>query len=164
MVARQEVAREENFNISKGRTGPGGYSCGGRPHDDCQNSRFAFGHFQFDPSTGDLHGPSGLVPLSPKALALLGYLVLHPARLVSKDELLDALWPDVFVTDGVLKVCVREIRRALGDDARVPRFIETAHRRGYRFIAPFRDVQVPAGPSRHSASTADVCTTREAAT
>jgi DNA-binding winged-HTH domains len=48
--------------------------------------------------------------------------------------LLDALWPDVFVADGALKACILEIRRALGDDAHTPRFIETAHRRGYRFI------------------------------
>ena len=46
------------------------------------------------------------------------------------------MWPGVFVGDGALKVCIREIRRALGDDAQAPRFIETAHRRGYRFIAP----------------------------
>src|SRR5262245_25752548 len=98
-------------------------------------SRITFGDFQFDPATADLHGPSGLVQLTPKALELLGYLTSHAGRLVTKRELLDALWPDVFVTDGVLKVCVREIRRALGDDARTPRFIETAHRRGYRFIA-----------------------------
>jgi pimeloyl-ACP methyl ester carboxylesterase/DNA-binding winged helix-turn-helix (wHTH) protein len=103
-------------------------------------SRITFGDFQFDPATGDLHGSSGLVQLTPKALELLGYLTANAGRLVTKRELLDALWPDVFVTDGVLKVCVREIRRALGDDARTPRFIETAHRRGYRFIAPIRQV------------------------
>jgi pimeloyl-ACP methyl ester carboxylesterase/DNA-binding winged helix-turn-helix (wHTH) protein len=104
--------------------------------------RLAFGPFQFDPATSDLRGTSGLVPLTPKALALLGYLATHPGRLVSKRELLDALWPDVFVTDGVLKGCVREIRHALGDDAHAPSFVETAHRRGYRFIAPVREVPV----------------------
>ena len=106
--------------------------------------RLVFGPFQFDPGTGDLHGPSGLVPLTPKTLAVLGHLASHPGRLVSKRELLDTLWPDVFVSDGSLKVCVRDIRRALGDDAHAPRFIETAHRRGYRFIAPVREVRVAA--------------------
>jgi pimeloyl-ACP methyl ester carboxylesterase len=105
--------------------------------------RITFGDFQFDPTTRDLHGSSGLIALTPKALELLGYLSSRPGRLVTKRELLDNLWPDVFVTDGVLKVCVREIRRALGDDARTPRFIETAHRRGYRFIAPVHDTQDP---------------------
>src|SRR5262245_29071797 len=103
--------------------------------------RLAFGPYELNPATGDLISESGLVPLTPKALALLGYLASHPGRLITKNELLDTLWPDVFVTDGVLKVCVREIRRALGDDAHAPRFIETAHRRGYRFIAPVRDVR-----------------------
>jgi DNA-binding winged helix-turn-helix (wHTH) protein len=119
-------------------------------------SRITFGDFQFDPATGDLHGSSGLVELTPKALELLGYLTTHAGRLVTKQELLDALWPDVFVTDGVLKVCVREIRRALDDDARAPRFIETAHRRGYRFIAPVRaDAAVSGGVERAAPRTTD---------
>lgn len=102
--------------------------------------RLAFGQFELDPATGDLHGPAGLVRLTPKALALLLHLVTHAGRLVSKHELLDTLWPDVFVTEGVLKVCVRQIRHALDDDAHAPRFVETAHRRGYRFMAPVRRV------------------------
>jgi DNA-binding winged helix-turn-helix (wHTH) protein len=105
--------------------------------------KLAFGDFEFDPATSDLRRGSGVVPLTPKALAVLGYLVSRPRRLVSKQELLDALWPDVFVGDGVLKVCVRELRRVLDDDARAPRFIETAHRRGYRFIAPVRELGDP---------------------
>ncbi len=106
-------------------------------------ARLQFGQFQFDPATGDLHDPSGFVPLPPKALTLLGCLVARPGRLVSTRELLDVVWPDVFVGDDALKGCVREIRRALSDDARHPRFIETAHRRGYRFIAPVSEVAAP---------------------
>src|SRR6185436_4831761 len=60
----------------------------------------------------------------------------RPGRLVAKDELLGAVWPDVFVTSDVLKVTIAEIRKALGDSPKESRFIETAHRRGYRFIAP----------------------------
>ena len=108
--------------------------------------RLAFGHYQLDTTTGDLYAPSGLVPLAPKALALLRHLVTNAGRLASKRELLDTLWPDVFVTEGVLKVCVREIRQALDDDAQAPRFVETAHRRGYRFVAPVRRVAGPAWP------------------
>ena len=58
---------------------------------------------------------------------------------VNTRDLLDGLWPDVFVGDDALKTCVREIRDALGDDAQAPRYIETAHRRGYRFIAPLSE-------------------------
>jgi pimeloyl-ACP methyl ester carboxylesterase/DNA-binding winged helix-turn-helix (wHTH) protein len=97
--------------------------------------RFSFDRFQLDLSTGRLSGPSGAIPLSPKALAVLEYLAARPGRLITKDELLAAIWPSVFLGGGALKVCVSEIRRALGDDAREPRIIETAHRRGYRFIA-----------------------------
>ena len=70
-----------------------------------------------------------------KSFAVLRHLVEHPARLVSKDELLNAVWPGVHVSEQVLKVQVAEIRKALGDMHREPQFIETAHRRGYRFIA-----------------------------
>ena len=76
------------------------------------------------------------MPLAPKAFAVLQHLVRKSGQLVTKDELLSLAWADVHVGDGALKVCVREIRRALGDDPRTPLFIETAHRRGYRFVAP----------------------------
>src|SRR5947209_18221988 len=72
--------------------------------------------------------------LRPKAFAVLDYLLGHPGRLVTKEELLNAVWPGTFVGEAVLKVAIREVREALGDDPRTPRFIETAHRRGYRFI------------------------------
>jgi pimeloyl-ACP methyl ester carboxylesterase/DNA-binding winged helix-turn-helix (wHTH) protein len=100
------------------------------------NAVLGFDRFCLDPDRGDLQGTCGPVPLTPKALAVLQYLAQKAGKLVTKQELLDALWPDVFVADGALKVCIREIRSALEDDARAPRFIETAHRRGYRFIAP----------------------------
>ena len=65
---------------------------------------------------------------------MFGYLVGHPGQLVTKEELLNAAWSGTFVGEAVLKVAIREIREALGDDPNRPRFIETAHRRGYRFI------------------------------
>src|SRR5262249_30918245 len=96
---------------------------------------FSFDRFQLDLSTGRLSGPSGPIPLSPKALSVLEYLAARPGQLISKDELLKAIWPGVFLGGGALKVCISEIRRALGDDARQPRIIETGHRRGYRSTA-----------------------------
>ena len=113
-------------------------------------SRFSFDRFQLDLSTGRLSGDSGPIPLSPKGLAVLEYLATRPGRLIGKDELLAAIWPGVFLGGGALKGCVSEIRHALGDDARKPRIIETAHRRGYRFIAEVLDSSPapapPAGP------------------
>ncbi len=98
--------------------------------------RLTFGPFRLDADSGDLYGPSGRVPLTPKALAVLQYLARRPGKLVSKSELIDAHWPDVFVADSVIKLCIREIRRAVEDNVRAPRVIETVHRRGYRFIPP----------------------------
>jgi DNA-binding winged helix-turn-helix (wHTH) protein len=76
------------------------------------------------------------VALTPRAYAQLVYLAERPGRLVTKDELLDTVWSGAVVTDGVLKVCVRELRIALRDDARSPSWIETRHRRGYAFLRP----------------------------
>jgi pimeloyl-ACP methyl ester carboxylesterase len=83
-----------------------------------------------------LYQGAATVPLTPKAFALLQFLAEHAGRLVPKHELLDAVWPNVFVGDAVLKGTIREVRKALGDDHHTPRFIETAHRRGYRFVSP----------------------------
>jgi len=123
-----------------------------------------FDRFRLDPTGGQLYDAAGQpIALTPKALSLLEYLAARPGRLVRKHELLDAVWPGVFVADGALKVCIREIRRALGDDARAPKFIETAHRRGYRFVgaqgshaAAFAPRPAPAaaapGPVRYARS------------
>src|SRR4030095_17070084 len=72
--------------------------------------------------------------LRPKTFAVLRYLVEHPHRLVSKEDLLEAIWPMLAVSEAVLTVCVGELRKALGDDPQRPQFIETVHGRGYRFI------------------------------
>jgi pimeloyl-ACP methyl ester carboxylesterase/DNA-binding winged helix-turn-helix (wHTH) protein len=96
----------------------------------------AFGEYRLDPSSGHLYRDAAIVPLTPKAFALLHHLTLHAGRLVTKADLLSAVWPGVFVGDAVLKSSIRELRKALGDDSHHPRYIETAHRRGYRFIAP----------------------------
>lgn len=73
-------------------------------------------------------------PLRPKTFAVLKHLVTHPGRVVTKAELLDDVWSDSYPSDMVLKVSIRELRKALDDDPKSPRFIETAHGRGYRFI------------------------------
>ena len=96
----------------------------------------AFGPFVLDSSNETLTRDGRPIRMRPKTFAVLTCLVDAAGRLVTKKDLLDELWPDVFVGDDALKTCVREIRDALGDDAQAPRYIETAHRRGYRFIAP----------------------------
>jgi DNA-binding winged helix-turn-helix (wHTH) protein len=88
-----------------------------------------------DPARGRLLRGDSAISLAPKPFALLHYLAARPGELVTKQTLLDALWPNVYVGDAVLKVTIRDVRKALGDDPKSPRFVETAHRRGYRFIA-----------------------------
>ena len=92
------------------------------------------------------------IRVSPKAYAVLNHLVERAGLLVRKQELLDAVWPEGFVGDGVVKVCVLEVRRALGDSAKTPRFIETLRGRGYRFVVqvfdhPAAAAGAPAGGS-----------------
>ncbi len=76
-------------------------------------------------------------PLRPKTFALLRYLATHPGRVVTKEEILEAVWPDSVVTESQIKDRVLEIRKALGDDPKQPRYIETVPRRGYRLKTPF---------------------------
>lgn len=88
----------------------------------------------FDPSNQLLEIGGVRAQISPKAFSVLTYLYEHQQQLVTKDDLLNAIWAKVFVTDAVLKVAVGELRKALNDHPKQPRFIETVHRRGYRFI------------------------------
>ncbi|HZR82017.1 MAG TPA: AAA family ATPase [Candidatus Binatia bacterium] len=74
--------------------------------------------------------------LTPKAFAVLRYLIARPRRLVTKAELLEAIWNETIVSESALTSCIRDLRKALGDSSRSPRYLETVHRRGFRFIGP----------------------------
>ncbi len=76
------------------------------------------------------------LPLTCRAFAVLRYLVEHPQRLITKDDLLTTVWRDTVVSDAALASCIRDLRKALGDSSHRPRYIETVHRRGVRFIGP----------------------------
>ena len=95
-----------------------------------------FGGYRFQPGTGQLWLGGEEVRLTPKAVEVLKVLVTNAGAPVSKHDLFAAVWPDVAVTDDALTTCIQELRRVLSDDAKHPTFIETRHRRGYRFIAP----------------------------
>ncbi len=79
------------------------------------------------------------IALTPKAYTLLKHLIARAGKLVAKEELLNAVWPETFVSDAVLKVYIGELRKALGDDAKNAQFIATVHRRGYRFIGKIEE-------------------------
>ena len=94
-----------------------------------------FDHHRFDPQTGRLWAGRREVSLTPRAAAVLAALVARAGQLVTRDELFQSVWGDTVVSDAALTACIQELRGALADDARRPRFIETRHRRGYRFAA-----------------------------
>jgi DNA-binding winged helix-turn-helix (wHTH) protein len=97
--------------------------------------RYRLAEFELDTQRELLIGPAGVVGLRPQAYRLLRYLVERRPALVSRDELMDALWGHHALSPNVIPQTVSELRQALGDDPQQPRFIETRHRRGYVLIA-----------------------------
>src|SRR5262245_13298028 len=106
-----------------------------------------FHSFRLDTVNHRLWRGQERVSVTPKAFDLLRYLVEHNDRLVTQDEILDALWGETHVHPEVVKKYVLEIRKALGDRPDQPVFIETVPRRGYQFVAPVRDTTVGSAPS-----------------
>src|SRR6266496_2159717 len=94
-----------------------------------------FGGYRFDVATGRLWSNTHEVRLTPKASDVLKALVIHAGEPVSKEHLFASVWKDTVVSDDALTSCIQELRKALADDAKQPKFIETRHRRGYRFAA-----------------------------
>jgi DNA-binding winged helix-turn-helix (wHTH) protein/TolB-like protein len=94
-----------------------------------------FGHYRLDRVQGLRRGDAE-VRVTPKSLAVLSVLAERAGQVVTKEELFRAAWPDAAVSDAALTSCIQELRQALEDDPRRPRYIETMHRRGYRFLAP----------------------------
>lgn len=96
----------------------------------------AFPPFRLDPLNVQLWKEDQRVALRPKVLEVLLYLASNPDRLITKEELLNTVWAKTHVSDSLPKDYVQELRRVLHDDPKSPKFIETVHGRGYRFIAP----------------------------
>lgn len=105
---------------------------------------YRFGPFHIDRAAYRVTRDGDPLDLSPKLLDLLLHLLDHAGQLVTKEALLDALWPDANVTDNALTQAVSELRQALGDDASAPQYIKTVARRGYRFVAPVHTIAVVA--------------------
>jgi DNA-binding winged helix-turn-helix (wHTH) protein len=95
-----------------------------------------FSPFRLDLAQHQLWRGTERVPLRPKAFAVLCYLAAHAPRLVTPAELLQAVWADAYVSEGLLRSYMRELRVVLGDEAKTPQYIATVARRGWRFLAP----------------------------
>src|SRR5262245_24616008 len=91
---------------------------------------------RIEPDTGWAWRGNDRLDLTPKAFAVLRHLIEHPQHLITKDEILAAAWGETVVSEAALTSCIRDLRKALDDSSRAPRYIETVHRRGFRFIGP----------------------------
>src|SRR4051812_27315858 len=94
------------------------------------------GEWRVEPSLNRLTRDGTTVKIEPKLMDVLLVLVRHAGQVVSKDALADAVWPQQFLSESVITRAIASLRRALGDDAKEPRFIETIAKRGYRLLVP----------------------------
>jgi adenylate cyclase len=109
------------------------------------------GAWEVDPATNELRRGGETVRLEPKVIEVLTCLAARPGQAVSREELLSAVWPDVVVGDDALTQAIIKLRKALGDDAHDPKYIETISKRGYRLIARVESAK-PAAGARNSTS------------
>lgn len=100
---------------------------------------FRFSGFSLDLERLELSGPSGPIPLQPQAFALLVFLLENADRVVSKDEIFEAVWQGRIVGDGTLNARINAIRTAVGDDGSRQEIVKTLPRQGFRFVATLRD-------------------------
>ena len=110
---------------------------------------FNLGEFHVRPQLGVISANGGEIHLEPKVMEVLVCLAGQAGEVVPKEQLLQTVWADTFVSEHVLKVTVSELRKALGDDAKDPRFIQTIPKQGYRLIA-----QVSSAEEKHVSQTA----------
>ncbi len=97
--------------------------------------RYQFGDYELDASERALRHRGRACRVQPKVFALIHFLILHRARVVAKETLFREIWPDAYVGTASLTRLVKEARRAVGDDGREQRVIQTLHGYGYRFVA-----------------------------
>src|SRR5689334_14577083 len=99
------------------------------------NGDFRIGEWLIQPQLNTISLNNDVIRVEPKVMEVLVYLAGHAGEVVSKESLIEAVWADTFVTDGVLTNSIWELRRAFGDEAKNPRFIQTVPKKGYRLIA-----------------------------
>ena len=112
------------------------------------------GNWVVDPSLNSMSSEGRTIRLEPKIMEVLLCLAQHPGETLSKEQLFQAVWPNIVVTEDVLRRCIGELRRAFDDDARNPAIIETVSKRGYRLLAPVSALAAaPAPPLAESVVT-----------
>src|SRR5467141_1859160 len=136
--------------------------------------RYEFGPFRLDPTEHTLRRNDQVVALTPKAFETLALLVRSGGHLVRKEELIERVWRDTIVEEGNLNVIIHTLRKALGDDPREHKYIETVAKCGYRFVAEVRkadeqetasratDASAPFNGAKRSASQPQITTSPSA--
>jgi DNA-binding winged helix-turn-helix (wHTH) protein len=110
---------------------------------------YAFGSFRLDLSSGELRREAEEIAIEPRVFTLLAYLVENSGRVITREELLDKLWPDTHVTDASLSQAVASLRAALHDDVQTPKYLATLPRRGYKFVAKVSEERTATGCAYH---------------
>src|SRR5689334_25008348 len=102
-----------------------------------------FGPFSFDGQNRLLSRNGVEIPLPPRVLGVLELLISRPGQVVTRQEPMDGVWKDAFVTDTSLAEAISFLRQSLGDDPQAPRYVQTVHRRGYRFLSSLTPQTAP---------------------
>ena len=106
--------------------------------------RYLFEEYAFDTDRRELHRGADIVYVAPQVFDLLDYLIRNRERVVSKEDLINAIWNGRTVSDAALTTRLNVARSAIGDSGDGQRFIKTLPRKGFRFVGPVREVQKPA--------------------
>ncbi len=123
---------------------------------------YVFDDYELDISSYELRHTGKLQRIEPKVFELLAYLIKHHSRVVSKEELLENLWPDRFVSESALTYSIRAARKAIRDTGRAQRLLKTVYGRGYRFVAPVQTRQYPKETEAETPLIQDMATQVEA--
>ena len=110
--------------------------------------KYFFDQFVLDTDVRELSGPGRTVKVEPKVFDLLLHLVENRDRVVSKDELVTAVWDGRFISEATLSSAVRSARKALGDNGKIQRFVRTLHGHGFRFVAPVVETSAEGPPAQ----------------
>jgi pimeloyl-ACP methyl ester carboxylesterase len=114
--------------------------------------RYRFGGVAVDTDTYELQSGGRLVDVEPQVFGVLAHLLAHRDRVVTKEELLDAVWGNRFVSESALTTRIKQARQAVGDDGRAQRVIRTVHGRGYRLVAALDEAPPEGGDEGHGNS------------
>ena len=107
--------------------------------------RYLFEEYAFDTDRRELHRGADVVSVAPQVFDLIGYLIRNRERVVSKDDLIKAIWNGRSISDAALTTRLNAVRTAIGDSGEEQRFIKTLPRKGFRFVGAVREAQEPAG-------------------